>query len=392
MLISRPTSSNPIPCSVSRDGAGQVGDVQVVQSRPVGDLQPVLVGQVQHADERHVHADVLGGPREVILGEPAEQLVERVRTRGFIRGADAVVVDVLPERALELLDVNLLRLTRVVHLDLLAPAGCRDQALHGGGRLSRVVKAALAIRVEAKAVVAVKPSSETRVVVVVARAPNVAAATAGDVGRAEVGAKPGDTRVGPERELDQLRGVVAEVRGQQGINRDGRGHQLELLDRRGEGEARLVNLAGILEVVRQLALLALLGLLLAILALAHAAAAPVDPLGGSLETPVAGTRPRHLAAHTGVDDPLEPGAALHVQLLAVDAAVGLTVSRVGVKLVGKVNAVVLKPRAKPASRVVVVVVVVRIVVLRELHALAGREIEEGDAAGPLRGGLRGGGG
>ena len=113
---------------------------------------------------------------------------------------------------------------------------------------------------------------------------------------------------------------------------------------------------------------------------------------------MAGTRPRHLAAHAGVDDPLEPCAALHVQLLAVDAAVGFTVTRVGVKVVGKVDAVVIKPRAKPASRVVVVpgrrvvVVVVRVVVLRKLHAVARREIEEGDAAGPLRGGLRGGGG
>ena len=112
---------------------------------------------------------------------------------------------------------------------------------------------------------------------------------------------------------------------------------------------------------------------------------------------MAGTRPRHLAAHAGVDDPLEPGVALHVQLLAVDAGpVGFTVTRVGVKLVGKVDAVVIKPRAKPATRVVVVpghascvVVVVRVVVLRELHAVAGREIEEGDAAGPLRGGFRG---
>ena len=108
---------------------------------------------------------------------------------------------------------------------------------------------------------------------------------------------------------------------------------------------------------------------------------------------MAGTRPRHLAAHAGVDDPLEAGVALHVQLLAVRAPV--RVPLVGVEIIGKVNAVVLEPRAEPAGIVVgrrIVVVALRVVVLRELDAVAGRKVKEGDTRGSIRDSLGGGGG
>ena len=51
---------------------GEVGDVEIVHLRSVRDLEPVFVREVEHADERHVHADILRRAREVILREPIQ--------------------------------------------------------------------------------------------------------------------------------------------------------------------------------------------------------------------------------------------------------------------------------------------------------------------------------
>jgi hypothetical protein len=68
---------------------------------------------------------------------------------------------------------------------------------------------------------------------------------------------------------------------------------------------------------------------------------------------------------------------------------------VGVEIVGEVHAVVLEPRAEPAGIVVgrrIVVVALRVVVLRELDAVVGRKVKEGDTRGSIRDRLGGGGG
>jgi len=51
-------------------------DVEVRERVAVGDGEAVLVGQVQHTDEGHVHGNILGGACGIVLGEVSEERVE----------------------------------------------------------------------------------------------------------------------------------------------------------------------------------------------------------------------------------------------------------------------------------------------------------------------------